>query len=197
MVYTYILKDEKLCLYKIGRTTDPIKRFKDTCIRGRITPFYLVAKDRELELHKKFKKLRVTHPENIEGRTEYFKRGGVFTTTADWIDKRKELPYLSPLVLLEDLEKAGVVKYDSITIEFELESLNFGRYALALKIIDNISTREDLKNVLRIKRKVAVTEGFIKKILDGYKIRVSFTEGRKISIKGIEGLRLNIVKLNV
>jgi hypothetical protein len=195
MVYTYILKDIKKDLFKIGRTKDPVKRFRDTCYRGKIVPYYLMAEDRELELHTKFKDMRVVHPDDISGRTEYFKRGGTFTETAEWVDKKDPLPFLSPMVMMDDLERSGNLIYDSITVSFELSADAYGLYTLSLAILDMLDLKDDIKYILKVANKVAVSEALIDHIKKNYKIRVSFTVGTEVYIKGVKGIKVKIVKL--
>jgi len=195
-MYTYILKDLKEDIFKIGKTKDPIKRFKDVCIRDRIIPVYLVRKDREKELHEKFEDARITHPEKVSGRTEYFKRGGSFTKTAEWADKQAPIPYLSPGVMVKALEESHTLRYDSVTVDFELESEVTAKYLLGLGILKLLPFKDRKDFILNINGGTAVSSTLIEELKKNFVILVSFDRGESVYIKKVPGIKVIIKKKN-
>lgn len=104
--FTYILYCSETKLFKIGGTNSPLHRFSQLC-SDTIQPIYLINKDLEGKLHKKYAKERTTHPgKYTEGKTEYFKHGGAFKKMADKLLTLPILPYITPhkLATLLDID---------------------------------------------------------------------------------------------
>ena len=120
-MYTYVLKDIELDIFKIGRTTSPTARFKSLCVRGRVMPIALAGEDIEKQLHTEFAENRMTHPEySLNGGTEWFKRGGKLDDFIAGIDKGHFLPYITVHQMLVEFLESGTVKTSDSITQWEL-----------------------------------------------------------------------------
>jgi hypothetical protein len=117
LVYTYVLKDIKKNIYKIGKTADPHARFKSLCKKGRVMPIALVNKDIEGVLHKEYADNRIFNEEyKMNGATEWFKPGGKFDKFIETVDKGKFLPYITLHSMTKDLIEDNVIRINYSTV---------------------------------------------------------------------------------
>ena len=102
--FTYVLYDSKYDLYKIGKSGSILYRWNQLC-SDTIQPVYLLDRDIESKMHKRYAAQRVTHPEKFrEAKTEYFKVGGVFRKTAEKLKTLSPLPYINPHRIGKELD---------------------------------------------------------------------------------------------
>jgi len=187
-MYTYILKDKELGIYKIGRSTDPIKRFKSLCISDDIFPIALIPEDVEQDLHKMFKENRTVHAGfNHNGGTEWFKRGGRFNEFIDEIDDGTVIPHISIHNAIASYIKRGIIRFINGQVAAEVEEIDFGYHTLgttllsALKIIKvqkyHIDVLERLKDdVLTIGKKITISKKLIANIEKYYVFYVGYNK---------------------
>jgi hypothetical protein len=182
-IYTYILKDIDLDIYKIGKTTAPTSRFKSLCVRGRIMPIALAGEDVEKKLHEEFADLRMTHPEFPKnGGTEWFRRGGQLDEFIEGIDKGYFLPYITVHQMLMEFLESGTVKTSDAITQWELSQSTYGYYLLGLKLLVMLKiineeavglTTKYNKHVMILNRKISVSEAMIDKIKSKYEFYAS------------------------
>lgn len=182
-MYTYVLEDIKLGIYKIGKTTVPIDRFKSLCLRGRVMPLALAGKDIEKDLHEQFADNRTVHPDYTKnGETEWFKKGGKIDAFIKKVRKDHHLPYITVHYMVIDLLENATIRTRDASTEWELNQSSFGHYLIGLKILKllgvikeegKIYTTKHSKHVLIIGKKVAVSDALIERIKDKYEITLS------------------------
>jgi hypothetical protein len=182
-IYTYILKDIDLDIYKIGKTTAPTSRFKSLCVRGRIMPIALAGEDVEKKLHEEFADLRMTHPEFPKnGGTEWFRRGGKLDDFIKGVDKGYFLPYITVHQMVMDFLESGTVKTSDSITQWELAQSTYGYYLVGLKLLLMLDVIKEeartfstkyTKHVMILNRKLSVSEEMIKKIIGKYSFYIS------------------------
>jgi hypothetical protein len=182
-MYTYVLKDVKLDIFKIGRTTTPTARFKSLCVRGRVMPIALAGEDIEKVLHDKFAENRMTHPDfPLNGGTEWFRRGGQLDEFIEGIDKGYFLPYITVHQMLMEFLESGTVKTSDAITQWELSQSTYGYYLLGLKLLVMLKiineeavglTTKYNKHVMILNRKISVSEAMIEKIKSKYEFYAS------------------------
>lgn len=182
-MYTYVLQDVKLDIFKIGKTTSPNARFKSLCVRGRIMPIALAGEDIEASLHKQFAENRMTHPEFPKnGGTEWFKRGGKLDEFVEGVSKGHFLPYITVHQMVVDFLEEGTVKTSDSITQWELSQSTYGYYLIGIKILimlgiikeeARIYTTKYPKHVLIINRKISISEELLKKIISKYSFYIS------------------------
>jgi len=195
MTYTYILKDEKLGIYKIGKTNKPAARFKSLCSLGKVFPIALLSKDIEKTLHKKFAANRCEHKDfKGNGGTEWFKRGGTFDTFIDSIDKGQRLPHISAFKMAEILADAGIIKVEDIRLMWDIKNSDYGLYFVGMAVLEAIKAIDAEygsrvlkgyeKDIHIIDRKILISERLVNDLLDNHRLvlgtdrsKLSFTEG--------------------
>mgnify|MGYP003486044171 CR=1 FL=1 len=207
VVYTYILKDTSLEIYKIGKTTNPHARFKSLCRRGSVFPIALVNKDIEKRLHDEYEENRTTHPGyKGNGATEWFKKGGKFDLLVSTLDTGKVIPYINIHALVQELITENVISVSDSSTEWELTQSEYGYYFIGLEILLMLGylvkrasalDNSDSENILLIGKRIAVSEKVLESIKTEYKIYlgISSTKGmlsdnkqsssrlRKVSLK--------------
>lgn len=197
-VYTYILKDLKLKIYKIGRTSSPHSRFQDLCIRGRIEPIALLKKDIELKLHQDFSDFRIDHPDKIvtSGRTEWFKGGGIFKDFTDKIDTGKSFPIISPHRMSEEWVEDDKI-YVDINTRWDMDADVLAYHKLGLTILYKAgyfsikgplyTTEKKKRDIFIIDRKISLSEKVMEEILSIYYIKVLSEVSKKASEGNLVG----------
>lgn len=185
VIYTYILKDIENDIYKIGKTTAPLRRFKSLCIKDKVVPIALVAKDVEKELHELYKDNRIINEEYVRnGMTEWFKKGGKFTEFIKGIDNGRVLPYITIYSLFEYLlENTTVLMADQSTAwEISQEDLGYffimRRIMKALKMIKYsgghfVPTKKFSDDILIIQKRISVNNNILDYITNNYDIFIS------------------------
>lgn len=207
-VYTYILKDIKLDIFKIGKTTSPPSRFKNLCKRGVVVPLALADEDVEEKLHGMFAENRVEHPGYINnGATEWFKRGGKFDEFLTRFDENEFLPYITPHEFVVDFIARGLMILDSVNTSWELEQNVFAHYFLGLEILRALGYIDKHKNgtittndpgVSKFGAKLLVSEKVLSKIEEGRTFYVSAERYSPLITKNADkkyGSRLREVKM--
>ena len=179
-MYTYILKDSKLGIYKIGKTKYPLARFKSLCVRGVITPIALVNRDVEKKLHAEYKENRVNHPDfDHNGGTEWFKKGGKFDAFIAKVDTGTSLPYITLHEMVTILLESGCIHVPDSSTQWEVDGHDFSRYKIGLELLHmlkfiersgNSLTNKDKKNVLLMGKKISVSEKLIEFIEKRFKV---------------------------
>ena len=187
-MYTYILYDSKLDMYKIGKTTSPITRFKKLCVRNRVLPIGVIPKNLEKSLHKKFADQRIKHPEFTDGKTEWFKNGGKIASYIKEFKKEDAFPINSPEVLFSDLVKKGGVVMNK-TIMWDISQAYYGKYSVGLQMLMLIGaihrssdsqyrywSKAEKHNITIMKAKITLSEFMITYILDHYEFMLVSTQ---------------------
>ena len=186
MTYTYILKDKKLDIFKIGRSADPNLRFRSLCEQGRIVPIALVPRDIEQAMHKEFKDVRVTHSEfKGNGGTEWFRRGGKFKKMLKKVGER-ELPFITVHRFMEELLIGNYMLISEMGTRWELANSVYGYYKIGLKLLylagyirfdtqglPVVKEGKEKSGVSIIRGKVALSEELVKTLKKDYKYYVS------------------------
>jgi len=178
-MYTYILKDETLGIYKIGKTTSPISRFKSLCVLNKVYPISLLSKDVEKILHARFKANRVEHPMyKGNGGTEWFKRGGTFDDFIDTVDKGVRIPYITIYSLVEHMLVTSKLLFENQSLVWEVSQMDFGYYYLGVEILILSGflhknpfprpTKQAGRDVLMIKRRMSINDNALDKTVTGY-----------------------------
>ena len=141
--YTYILKDTKLDLYKIGRTKNPPARFQSLCALKEIIPIAIIDEDVESSLHEIFDDNRIDLNAKVEsGKTEWFKRGGTFDAFIDSMDDAKSIPFLSPHYVVKELlnrKKFKILGYNS---NWKFSQIDAAQYLVGYKILEILGVIE-------------------------------------------------------
>lgn len=185
---TYVLYDKATKLYKIGRTSNPVQRFSKLCTRG-IVPMLLLEGDLEKELHTQFSANRVSHPEEVDGRTEYFRRGGKidtgFNTFADAVDIAEELPYLSVTKLIGEMIRKGKLVLDDPLLVLETDK-RFAQHDIGLGILISLgiiqrhpdgTLHSTSPHILTYARTFLISRKLYDNIYNKSVIRISATKG--------------------
>ena len=185
LVYTYVLKDIKRNIYKIGKTADPHARFKSLCVPGKVLPIALVKKDVEDILHKEYAENRIFNEEyRMNGATEWFKPGGKFDKFIATVDKGIFLPYITIHTMTKTLIENNVIRLNDSNTEWELAQSTFGYYFIGLEILKmlgyvkkagKIILSGDVDNILLIGRRISVSEEVIENIKKNYIVFISHT----------------------
>jgi len=169
-MYTYILKDTELDLFKIGKTRSPIARFRSLCRHGKVYPIALLSKDVEKQLHDMYKDNRVVHTGyKGNGGTEWFKRGGVFDEFIATVDTGKQIPYISVYGMVEHMLEHSIIIVENQSLLWELAQTDLGYYFMGLAILGlvgamgvggkNPFAKERHKDhIMIIKRKIALSD---------------------------------------
>ena len=173
-MYTYILKDKDLDIYKIGKTTDPSTRFKNLCTRGEVYPIAIIDEDVERELHELYNDNRIgTNAKASSGVTEWFRRGGKFDELLAEIDDGEEIPYITPHALLKDMEALGNFSILGPGAMWEFDSIHAGRHILGTLFLVqmgalagkpfNYNVSENYDELISLRNgKVTMTDSFAK-----------------------------------
>jgi len=180
-MFTYILKDKKLNIYKIGKTTNPPNRFRALCKLPEIVPIALIDADYESVLHEMFDSNRIILNDKVDsGKTEWFKSGGKFDEFIDDMDQTLTLPYMSPHILIDKLESVGKFKVYGYNSDWKFSQIDVGRYMVgtrvleALNVIKNGIVLPDFeKYVDTFNSKVILNEEVIKYIVDNYDVGIT------------------------
>ena len=185
IVYTYILKDIKRDIYKIGRTSDPHQRFKGLCKEGKVYPIALISTDVEKDLHEQFSSNRMFNKEyRGDGGTEWFARGGKFNDFIDSVDTGKTIPFITLHKMTKLLIKQGVIKVRDSIIEWELDKSKFGFYSIGITVLSMVGYLSYYGNqystvnpdeVFIIKRKIAISERLIKSISNNFTFELVYS----------------------
>jgi len=184
-MFTYILKDKELDIYKIGKTTDPSVRFKNLCTRGEVYPIAIIDEDVEKALHTMYNDNRIgTNAKATSGVTEWFKRGGKFDELLEKIDDGEEVPYITPHAMLKDMEERGNFTILGPGAMWEFDNIISGRHALGTAFLQNIGALlgkpfnytvapgyED--DIELYTFKVSLTDSFAKMLATTYKIALA------------------------
>ena len=179
--YTYILRDSKLNIYKIGKTTNPPDRFHSLCKLEEITPIALIDEDFENSFHELFDDNRIIINNKVEsGKTEWFKKGGRFDSFLDTLNTDFTIPYLSPHALIEALDKKGnfrVIGYNSVWV---FSQITAGKYIVGLKVLEKLDVikgnniEEDFISYADIfNNKVILNEELVDYLSDSYDIFIT------------------------
>lgn len=134
-VYTYVLKDLVEDLYKIGRTTQPQKRFAKLCELGKVEPLMLIEGDIEKQLHKQFADVRTNHPDTGKaGFTEYFKTGGVL---GKFVERNVggEVPFISPAYIAKTMRAEKNMRIMDMGSLWKIDNSRYGNYRLGLGVL--------------------------------------------------------------
>jgi hypothetical protein len=188
-MYTYILKDKKLGIYKIGRSADPHSRFRSLCMRGRVVPIALLNNDVEKKLHKEFEENRTEHKEFVgNGSTEWFKRGGKFSKFIDQLEK-ESLPYITLHSFIEELIAEGALTFSDASTSWEIDNMVYGYHTIGIKLlymvgklglVNDRPVDIDVKGISIIKGKIAISEELIAKLKKGYKFFIASDYDKKV-----------------
>lgn len=179
-VYTYILKDLKRNLYKIGQSTNPKQRFRQLCIPGELIPIYLFDTNIEGALHKEYAEYRLkNHPKYIDGKTEYFSYGGRFAEFVNKLDV-KILPFYSPHNLYLFLETQKLMRYDSaetraVVLEDKYAEWRLGRKILVLLgylFYDGYNYASIHRGIELDGSKTFISSGVVEYILNHYRVDI-------------------------
>lgn len=189
-MYTYILKDIKLGIYKIGRSNDPHNRFRSLCIRGRVVPIALVNNDIEKKLHKEFAENRTTHNDFIgNGSTEWFKRGGKFNKFIDTVEKEYSLPYITLHSFIEELLSDNIMTISDASTTWEISNMVYAYHTIGARLLYMVGklgmVGEKIvdKNILGIsiiRGKIALSEGLIEEIKKNYTFFIAADYDKKV-----------------
>lgn len=184
-MYTYVLKDSKLGIYKIGKTKNPHGRFKSLCVRGIITPIALINRDVEKKLHRTYKANRVRHPYfKKNGGTEWFKPGGKFDKFIEKVDTGVSLPYITVHEMVTILREKNVIIIDDLSTKWEVDKNDYSHYMIGREILLMLKfiTREgrklsnkDANNILLIGGKISVSEDLLEVLLSTFKIYIGLS----------------------
>lgn len=185
-MYTYILKDLERDIYKIGKTTEPHKRFKSLCRRGKVVPIALLSKDREKEMHEDYAENRIIHPDYPgNGGTEWFKRGGKFDKFINRIDKGLTIPYISAHGMVAELVEDGVIVIGDTNTEWEIKQNDFSFYLIGIEILKmsgyiqqagNYFINKDNLHIHIIGKKVSVSEHLIEEMKKKYRFYLTYSK---------------------
>jgi len=201
LVYTYVLKDLKEKIYKIGKTTSPHQRFKSLCIRNEVIPIALISRDIESDLHFMYRQNRIQHPRyKGNGGTEWFKPGGKFDEFIEKVDKGRVIPYITLTEMVRELHKSRVLEVDDPIALWEINQNDYSLYNIAIEILKMLGyispegfnlINQDTKNILLIGKKVTISEEVINNIKNNYKIYISYSLSNPFIRKNIDKKRLN------
>lgn len=185
-IYTYLLKDEREGLIKIGKTSVPQNRFNTLCTVGKVYPIVLLLGDIEKELHERFKDVRVDHPDTHKGGyTEYFKLGGKLDKFIE--EHVEDVPFIGPAQLGEAaIKKKLMVSYSDPGTMWDFNKSVYGTYFIGIALLKHVNAITDSLSpttieVSNIENKVAMTSGMYNKLLN-YRVLISDTkdtEGHK------------------
>lgn len=193
-MYTYILKDRLLGMYKIGRSKKPQGRFKALCRIGSIAPLALVERDIEKLLHTKFSEFRVSRADfKGNGGTEWFKGGGIFGDFIETIDKGTSIPYISPHSMTKHLLDEAVIKSSDGCLLWEMSEDKYAYHTIGLGILEALGhiltlgrTRTTKSAAVRfVKGKLLVTDELVSDIAKKYKIKVTREGSYNVAIQGL------------
>lgn len=183
LVYTYVLKDIKRNIYKIGKTADPHARFKSLCRKGKVLPIALVKKDIEDKLHKEYAENRMFNEEyKMNGATEWFRPGGKFDKFIETVDKGFFLPYITIHTMTKQLIEDNCIRLNDSTVEWELAQSTFGYYFIGLELLKmlgyikqagSVLITENKRDILLIGRRVSVSDKVYEEIRDRYKVCIA------------------------
>ena len=183
LVYTYVLKDIKRNIYKIGKTADPHARFKSLCRKGKVLPIALVRKDVEDQLHKEYAENRMFNEEyKMNGATEWFRPGGKFDAFIATVDKGKFLPYITVHTMTKQLIEDNCIRLNDSTVEWELAQSTFGYYFIGLELLKmlgyikkagDILISENKHDVMLIGRRASVSDKVYEDIRDNYMVCIA------------------------
>lgn len=188
-VYTYILKDKELDIFKIGKTTDPAVRFKTLCSRGEVFPIAIIDEDVEEILHEMYDSNRIgNNTKATSGATEWFKRGGKFNEFIDKVDDGEEVPFITPHILMLEMQEKGnfdiigpgaIWEFEMIKVAYHIAGLFFLRIIGALKentyIFEATKEYDEVINVFN--NKVVLTDSFSKMLASSYTYTMSDSSG--------------------
>ena len=180
-MYTYVLKDLVQEIYKIGKTTDPAKRFSVLCELGKVVPIALVEKDVEAELHARFAENRIVNESASNGKTEWFRTGGKIDKFINKIDTGKSLPYITVARMVNHLLASNVIKYRDSMVSWEIEQAETGLFYIGLEILYQTGFATRIKSgfspkstaeVTMYKEKITVAESVISHIIENYTVEL-------------------------
>jgi hypothetical protein len=178
-VKTYILYDEDLGVYKIGKSGQVDRRLRKLCINN-VKPVKVFDADIESELHEEFKEQRFNHPGMVDGRTEWFHYGGKFKEFLDNIEF-EEIPYLTTYNIYNEMHLRDNIKYDRPQTESILERYDeYYKLKIGQKILillgyiyygpNGYATNHS--GVVLNGYKILLTKDVLKEIVNKYKINI-------------------------
>lgn len=193
ITYTYILKDKKLDIYKIGKTKNPPSRFQNLCAREEIVPIALISKDVEKDLHTLFDSNRMNINTKAEsGRTEWFKYGGVFAEFIDTLDVEKTIPFLSAHYIIKSLVKKNRFKVLGYSSDWKFSQIGTGYYVTgynmlkALKVIIDGEVSEEFEEYGdTFEGRSIFNKEFVEYISDNYEVYLTL-EGNDVAFSDIK-----------